>query len=130
MLLKVHAKQNNIHSGQHNLLHRRFDGSHNQVPTLQSTRFLEDRRHKSRNIKKGLLNTPAMNNSECKEVNYLLRHLYTRVAAQGRHHWIFTTKGFHSPNKRCQCTLCGGLCNTYHIIESTKDIGTILLCRR
>ena len=55
--------------------------AHNLVPTLQSTRFLEDRRQKSINLDQGLLNTPAMTSSQWKEVNYLLRHLYTRVAA-------------------------------------------------
>ena len=32
---------------------------HNLVPTLQSTRFLEDRRQKSRNVDQGLLCTHA-----------------------------------------------------------------------
>jgi hypothetical protein len=41
--------------------------AHNLVPTLQSTRFLEDRRQKSRNVGQGLLNTPAMTSSEWKE---------------------------------------------------------------
>ena len=73
--------------------------AHNLIPTLQSTRFLEDRRQKSRNIDQELLNTPAMTSSEWKEANYLLRHLYTRVAAHGLHHRICATKGFHSPNE-------------------------------
>ena len=59
--------------------------AHNLVPTLQSTRFLEDRRQKYRNVDQGLLNTPAITSSEWKEANYLLRHLYTRVAAHGFH---------------------------------------------
>jgi hypothetical protein len=66
--------------------------AHNLVPTLQSTRCLEDRRHKSRNVNQGLLNTPAMTSSEWKEANYLLRFLHTRVVAHG---------------------LCRVLCNTY-----------------
>jgi hypothetical protein len=57
--------------------------------------------------------------------NYLLRHLYTRVAAHGLYHRIFTTKGFDSPNERCQWILCGGLCNTYHIMECTGRILTL-----
>ena len=99
--------------------------AHNLVPTMQSIKFLEDRRHKSRNMYHGLLNSPAMANNEWKEANYLLRHLYTRVAVHGLHHRICATKGFHSPNKRCQWTLSGGLCNTYHIIECKK--GTLAL---
>ena len=71
--------------------------AHNLVPSLQSTRFLEDRRQKSSYIDHGLLNTPAMTSSEWKEANYL----YTRVAAHGLHHRICATKGFHSPNERC-----------------------------
>jgi hypothetical protein len=80
--------------------------AHNLVPTLQSTRFLEDRSQKSRNVDHGLLNTHAITSSEWKETNYLLRHLCIRVAAHGSHHRICATKGFHSPNERCQCTLC------------------------
>jgi hypothetical protein len=99
--------------------------AHNLVPTLQSTRFLKDRRQKSRIIDQGLLNTPAMTSSEWKEANYLLRHLYMGVAAQGLHHRICATKGFHSPNERCQCTLCGGLCLTYPIIECTRRTLTL-----
>ena len=38
--------------------------AHNLFSTLQSTRFLEDRRQKSRNIDQGLLNTPAMTGIE------------------------------------------------------------------
>ena len=83
--------------------------AHNLVPTLQSTRILEDRRQKSRNEDQGLLDTPAITSSEWKETNYQLRHLYTRVAAHGLHHRIGATKGFHSPNEGCQCTLCGEL---------------------
>ena len=70
---------------------------HNLAPTLQSIRFLEDRRHKARDIDHGFLNTPVMTNSEWKEANYLLHHLYMRVAAHGLHHWICSTKRFHSP---------------------------------
>ena len=99
--------------------------AHNLVPTLQSTRFLEDRRQKSRNVDQGLLNTPEMISSEWKEVNYLLRHLYTRVANHGLHHRIFATKGIHSPNEGCQCTLCGGLYNMYHITECTRRTLTL-----
>jgi hypothetical protein len=85
-----------------NYLYRRV-AAHNLVPTLQSARFLEHRRQKSRNIDQGLLNTPAMTSNEWKEANYL----YTRVAAHGLHHRICATKGFHSPNERCQFTHCG-----------------------
>ena len=99
--------------------------AHNLVPNPQSTRFLEDRRQKSRNVHRGLLNTPAMTSSEWKEANYLLRHLYTRVAAHGLHHRICETKGFHSPNEGCQCTLCGGLCSMYHIVECTRRTLTL-----
>jgi hypothetical protein len=99
--------------------------AHNLVPTLQNTRFLEDRRQKSRNIDQGLLNTPAMTSNEWKEANYFLRHLYTKVAAHGLHHRICATKAFHSPSKRCQCTLCGGLCNMYHIIKCTTRTLTL-----
>ena len=84
-----------------------------------------DRRQKSRNVHQGLLNTPAMTSSEWKEAKYLLRHLYTSVAAHGLHHRICVSKGFHSPNERCQCTLCGGLCNLYHIIECTRRTLTL-----
>ena len=66
-----------------------------------------------------------MTSSEWKEANYLLRHLYTRVEAHGLHHRICTTKGFHSPNEGCQYTLCGGLCNMYHIIECTRRTLTV-----
>ena len=38
--------------------------AHNLVPTLQSTRFLEDRRQKSRTVDQGPLNAPAMRSSE------------------------------------------------------------------
>ena len=47
--------------------------AHKLAPTLESTRFLEDRRQKSRNVDQGLLNTPARTGSEWKEANYLLR---------------------------------------------------------
>jgi hypothetical protein len=40
--------------------------AHNLIPTLQSTRFLDDRMQKSRNVDQGLLNTPAMTSSEWK----------------------------------------------------------------
>ena len=99
--------------------------AHNLVPTPQYTRFLEDRRQKSRNVHQGLLNTPAMTSNELKEANYLLRHLYTRVAAHGLHHRVCETKGFHSPNEGCQCTLCGGLCSMYHIVECTSRTVTL-----
>ena len=63
-----------------------------------------------------------MTSSEWKEANYLLRHLFTRVAAHGLHHRMCATKGSHSPNEGCQCTLCGGLCNIYHIIKCTRTL--------
>ena len=94
--------------------------AHHLVPTLQSTRFLEDRRQKSRNIDQGLLNTPAMTSSEWKEANYLLHHLYTRVAAHGQHH-----QGIPQPQRTMQCTLCGGLCNMYHIIKCIRRMLTL-----
>ena len=99
--------------------------AHNLVPTSQKTRLLEDRSQKSRNVHQELLNTPAMTSSEWKEANYLLRHLYARVAAHGLHHRICETKGFHSPNEGCQCTLCGGLCSMYHIVECTRRTLTL-----
>ena len=99
--------------------------AHKLVPALQSTRFLEDRGQKSRNVHQGLLNTPAMTSSEWKEANYLLRNLYTRVAAHGLNHRKCETKGFHSPNEGCQCTLCEGLSSMYHIVECTR--GTLTL---
>ena len=99
--------------------------AHNLVPTLQNTRFLEDRRQRSRNLDQGLLNTPEMTSSKWKEVNYLLCHLYTRVAVDGLHHWMCTTKEFHSPNEQFQCTLWGGLCTMYHIIECKRRTLTL-----
>ena len=63
--------------------------------------------------------------SEWEEANYLLRHLYTRVAAHRLNHRMCATKGFHSPNEGWQCTLCGGPCNTYHIIECTRRTSTL-----
>ena len=65
-----------------------FMSAHNVAPTLQSTRFLEERGQRSRNIDQELLKTPAMTSSEWKDANYLLRNLYTRVAAHGLHHRI------------------------------------------
>ena len=63
--------------------------------------------------------------SEWNEANYLLRHLYTRVAAHGLHRQICAAKGFHSPNEGCQCTLCGGLCSMYHIIDCKRRTLTL-----
>ena len=67
-------------------------------------------------LRNGLLTEVVLN---------LLRHLYTRVAAQGLHHRICATKGFHGPSYGCQCTLCGGLCNMYHIIKCTRRTLTL-----
>jgi hypothetical protein len=41
-----------------------------------------------------------MTSIEWKETNYLLLHLYTRVAAHGLHHWVCAPKVFHSPNEK------------------------------
>ncbi|KAJ4444009.1 hypothetical protein ANN_05798 [Periplaneta americana] len=99
--------------------------THSLVPTPQSIRFLEYRRQKATDINHRLLSTPAMTNSEWKEANYHLRHLYTRVAAHGLHHRICLTKGYHSPTDGCQCTICGGPCDTYHIIECKERTLTL-----
>ena len=84
----IHTNTQHIHTYTHNLL-----------PTLQSTRFLEDRRQKSRNVDQGLLNTPAMTGSEWKEANNLLGHLYTRVTAHGLHQRICTIEDSTAPTK-------------------------------
>jgi hypothetical protein len=73
--------------------------AHNLVPALQSTRFLEDRRQKSRNVHQGLLNTPAMTSSEWKEANYLLRHLYTRVQPT-EYTTVYANLRFPQPERR------------------------------
>jgi hypothetical protein len=84
----------------------------------------EDKKNRC-NVDQWLLSTPAMTTSEWKEANCLQRHLSTRVTAHGLHHRICATKGFHSPNKGCQCTLCGKLCKMYHIIDCTRRTLTL-----
>ena len=39
--------------------------------------------------------------------------------------YLSATKRFHSPYEGYQCTLCGGLCNMYHIIKCTRRTLTL-----
>ena len=95
--------------------------AHNLVPTLQSTRFLEDRRQKSRNVNQGLLNTPAMTSSEWKE------------AAPPVHPWTIPpdmrNQGIPQPQRRMPMhPLRRTMQNVSHYRVHKKDVDTILLC--
>ena len=54
-----------------------------------------------------------------------------KTLSKHRGNWWYYTTGYvqprdsTAPNERRQCTLCGGLCNTYHIIECTRRTLTL-----
>ncbi|KAJ4440776.1 hypothetical protein ANN_10622 [Periplaneta americana] len=95
--------------------------THSLVPTPQSIRFLEDRRQTATDINHRLLSTPAMTNSERKEANYHLRHLYSPWTTSPN----MPYQGIPQPTDGCQCTVCGGPCDTYHIIECKERTLTL-----
>jgi hypothetical protein len=61
--------------------------------------------------------TEAVINRERTKFNYNLRHFVTRMAVHGFNHKICQTKGYHSPNKNCQCKLSDSECRRYHITD-------------
>lgn len=85
-----------------------------ELPQTDATKlYMDSWKLKQRAIDPQFYHTPAMRQNVWKEANYQDRYKWTRLAAHGFHHKLYTTSGFHNPGSNCVCLLCGQGCEQY-----------------
>jgi len=54
------------------------------------------------------------------------RHVATRFAVHGFHHFLCNNNEFHDVSDKCLCKLCGNACSTYHVIHcASPNVKTV-----
>lgn len=83
--------------------------------------FKSIRQQKANEIDPEFYNTGAMNDRAWTLPEQKDRHVVTRFAVHGFHHFLCTNKEFHDVSDKCLCNLCGKECTTYHVIHCTSQ---------
>ena len=89
--------------------------------TKSGEEHLEDRRKKREEIPLEFYGTDGMIYHNWANANQRLRHVVIKLAVHGYHHKICNNTSYHDPSENCMCSLCGLICDIYHITKCKEN---------
>jgi hypothetical protein len=98
----------------------------NLEDTPQYQEFINGQQQKVDEIDNEFYTSSAMTDRTWAQPEQKDRHVYTRYAVHGFHHFLCANPEFHIADDTCICKLCANVCGTYHVgICKSKDVKSI-----
>ena len=89
--------------------------------TENAEKHLMEMKKKRNEIPLEFYGTDAMTDRTWTSANQKLRHVVVKLAIHGYHHKICKNTSYHDANNNCVCSLCGELCEKYHITKCKNN---------